>query len=59
MDGFGRSCGTDFEFREYGFDGGKTGGVDRGIGSVSSSCRAGKSRMSIDDMESFMPDPLL
>lgn len=33
------------------------GGAENG--SISSSCRAGRSRISIDEMESFMPWPLL
>lgn len=57
---FVRSCGTDLELSEDGFDEEeKADEAENGIGSVSSSCKAGKSRMSIEDIESFMPDPPL
>lgn len=44
---FGRRCDTDLDNTV------DIGGADSG--SISSSCRAGKSRMSIEDIESFIP----
>ena len=66
VDILGRRCGVDFvsNFIELvvailgRIFGGKGGGTGNNATSSSSSCNAGKSRMSIDDIESFIPGDL-
>ena len=69
VDILGRRCGVDFVSnfielvvailgRIFGGKGGGTGNNATSSSSSSSSCNAGKSRMSIDDIESFIPGDL-